>query len=242
MKRMLRNVYIMATLTLAGSVAMLSACKGDDNQQESTQQSLSDSRGVKSADYAMPVAMDSLRPQLERRMRRIFNDSNYLQLAHARYLGIRPIETPADIFATTRPIVRITDAGTYRLDTLTHSVPYLVPEAAALLRDIGQAFNDTLKRRRLPPLRLKVTSLLRTKASVKKLRRVNRNATEQSTHQFATTFDISYRGYFNTAGTEVYDPRYRLALAEALYDLRAANRCMVKYEVKSPCFHITVIQ
>lgn len=175
-------------------------------------------------------------------MREIFNDSNYLQLAHARHMGIRPIARPADVFASNRPVVRVRDTGTYRLDTLRHSVPFLVPEAARLLDDLARAFNDTLSRRGLPPLRLKVTSLLRTQSSVKKLRRVNRNATELSTHQYATTFDVSYLRFYDRRGTEVYDPRYRLALAEAVYDLRAADRCMVKYEVKSPCFHITVIR
>ena len=172
----------------------------------------------------------------------VFNDSNYLHLAHAEYMGISPIDNPADVFASKRPVVKITDSKTYVLDSLTHSVPFLVPEARTLLNDIGEAFNDTLARRGLPQLRLKVTSLLRTRSSVKSLRRVNRNATERSTHQYGTTFDISYNKFINGNGTPVYDPRYRLALAEAIYDLRAKGRCMVKYEVKSPCFHITVIR
>lgn len=190
----------------------------------------------------MPRRMDSLRPRLESNLRVIFNDSNHLQLAHAKHMGIRPISRPGDVFASTRPVVRVCDTETYHIDSLRHSVPYLVPEAAQLLDDIARAFNDTLQRRNLPPLRLKVTSLLRTLSSVKKLRRVNRNATEYSTHQYGTTFDISYARYYDQSGTEVYDRRYRLALAEAVYDLRAADRCMVKYEVKSPCLHITVIQ
>lgn len=213
---------------------------GDESMPQAAEEAATER--PRSSDCRMPAPMDSLRPRLERRMREIFNDSNYLQLAHARHMGIRPIARPADVFASDRPVVRVRDTDTYRLDTLRHSVPFLVPEAARLLDDLARAFNDTLSRRGLPPLRLKVTSLLRTQSSVKKLRRVNRNATEFSTHQYATTFDVSYLRFYDRRGTEVYDPRYRLALAEAVYDLRAADRCMVKYEVKSPCFHITVIR
>lgn len=230
----------------AFSVAVLTGCGGErwwgeEKIPEGTAEESPAERALP-PDYRMPVPMDSLRPRLERKMREVFNDSNYLQLAHARHMGIRPIARPADVFASDRPVVRIYDTEHYRLDTLKHSVPFLVPEAATLLNDLARAFNDTLSRRGLPPLRLKVTSLLRTQSSVKKLRRVNRNATEFSTHQYATTFDVSYLRFYDHRGNEVYDPRYRLALAEAVYDLRAANRCMVKYEVKSPCFHITVIK
>lgn len=239
------RLYIRKRLLwcLLPAAFLTASCNGGKDDGRETTAIEEQGRRPLSPDYRMPARMDSLRPQLERRMRDVFNDSNHIQLAHAEHMGIKPIENTSDIFASPRPVVRISDTGTYRLDTLTHSVPYLVPEAEVLLSDIGRAFRDTLRRRGLPPVRLKVTSLLRTKASVKRLRRINRNATEFSTHQYGTTFDISYRGfYLDSDGTLKYDPRYRLALAEAIYDLRAADRCMVKYEVKSPCFHITVIK
>ena len=229
----------------AGCGALLMLCAscnfGDSESGNKVVQQLDDR--VKSPDYRMPPTMDSLRHILPQRMPQIFNDSNYLQLAHAEYMGIIPIETAADIFRSSRPVVKITDSKLYKIDELTHSVPFLVPEAKNLLDDIGTAFRDTLKRRDLPPARLKITSLLRTKASVKSLRRVNRNATEKSTHQYGTTFDIGYSGfYLDSNGQLIGDHAYKVALGEAIYDLRAANRCMVKYEIKSPCFHITVIQ
>lgn len=240
------SAYMKRILFAALACCVLTGCGGSkwwgDEEVPSAGEKSGMEKRVKSADYRMPPDMDSLRPMLDRRMRQVFNDSNYLHLAHAEYMGISPIDKPADVFASKRPVVKITDSKTYVLDSLTHSVPFLVPEARTLLNDIGEAFNDTLARRGLPQLQLKVTSLLRTRSSVKSLRRVNRNATERSTHQYGTTFDISYNKFINGNGTPVYDPRYRLALAEAIYDLRAKGRCMVKYEVKSPCFHITVIR
>lgn len=230
---------------LAGLTLICASC-GNESNNDATDKSIvseqQESR-AKSADYRMPTNMDSLRSMLMQRLPQVFNDSNYLQLAHAEYMGIIPIERVEDVFRSSRPVVKISDTDSYKLDSLTHSVPFLVPEASQLLTDIGTAFRDSIKRRHLPLARLKVTSLLRTKASVKSLRRVNKNATEKSTHQYATTFDIGYSGYYlDSNGAQVNDPRYKTALAEVLYDLRSANRCMVKYEKKSPCFHITVIQ
>ena len=128
------------------------------------------------------------------------------------------------------------------MDSLTHSYPYLVPEAAELLADIGRAFRDSLDARGGGDYRIKVTSMLRTPATVRSLRRVNRNATEESTHQYGTTFDISYSKFIcdNPAATRRTFEDLKNLLGEILYDLRASGRCYVKYEYRQSCFHITV--
>lgn len=199
---------------------------------------------IPDSNYMMPVRMDSLRDRLPRSYAVVFNDSNKYQLVHAWRAGIRPIETPAHAFYTVRPIVKVTGLpGVWRVDKLTHSVPYMVPEAKRLIEDIGSEWSRRLRQKGLPPMEFRVTSLLRTKASVKKLRRVNRNAVEQSTHQYGTTFDITYSSFMQPGSDTIFtdDPRYKAVMAEILYDMRAADRCMVKYERKSPCFHITTI-
>ena len=119
-------------------------------------------------------------------------------------------------------------------------MPYLVPEAAQLLETIGRNFEDSLRTHNASGHKFRVTSVLRTAHSVKKLRRVNRNATDSSTHQLGTTFDISY-AHFNNDGRspQVSDEQLKYILAEVLYDLRRQNKCLVKFERKSPCFHIT---
>ena len=239
---MRKKIYALLTL----SALFLAAGCGGGGEFDRIEGSPANGDGEQrspSANYKMPDNMDSLRPRLAWKMAQVFNDSNRYQYAHAEMMGIGPIRRAGDAFRTRRPVVKVTDNRYLKLDRLTHSVPFLVPEAYQLLQDIGRGFEDSLKRRHLPPARLKVTSLLRTAASVKRLRRVNRNATDSSTHQFATTFDISYAGYWaKDSDQPAFDPNYRLVLAEVLYDLRAANRCMVKYERHSPCFHITVIK
>lgn len=175
-------------------------------------------------------------------LRTAFNDTNDTHLAAAIRTGISPISTLADVWKITRPIVRIASCNDYYVDSMTHSLPYLTPEADALLHDIGRSFADTIAARSGGHRYLvKVTSALRTEASVAALRRRNRNATDSSAHRFATTFDLSYTKFIQC------DPNYRISqeslknvLAEVLADLRERERCYVKYERKTSCFHITV--
>ncbi|MDE7402711.1 MAG: hypothetical protein K2M87_04785 [Muribaculaceae bacterium] len=174
------------------------------------------------------------------RLREVFNDSNKYQYAAGERIGIRPIATIADAYYVSRPLVKIESNKWYDVDELTHSMPYLVPEAARLLETIGRNFQDSLQRRGAAGHKFRVTSVLRSAYSVKRLRRVNRNATDSSTHQLATTFDISY-AKFNHDGLSPRhsDEELKYILAEVLRDLRHQGRCMVKFEVHSPCFHIT---
>lgn len=167
-----------------------------------------------------------------------FNDSNKYQYEAGERIGIKPITSIAEAYFTRRPLIKVETGEWYVIEPLTHSMPYLVPEAAELLETIGRNFQDSLKSKRLGNHKICVTSLLRSAHSVKKLRRVNRNATDSSTHQLGTTFDITY-SHFAHGPQGVSDQQLKLVLAEVLRDLRAANKCMVKYEIKSPCFHIT---
>lgn len=170
----------------------------------------------------------------------LFNDSNKYQYAAGEQIGIEPITGLAEAYFTSRPLVKIETCRWYDLDTLTHSMPYLVPEAAKLLETIGRNFQDSLRTHKAQGHKFRVTSVLRTSHSVKKLRRINGNATDSSTHQLGTTFDISY-AHFNNDGhsPQVSDEQLKYILAEVLHDLRRQNKCMVKFERKSPCFHIT---
>lgn len=170
----------------------------------------------------------------------VFNDSNKYQYAAAERLGLRPISGIGDSYFTSRPIVKVSSNAFYTLDSLTHSFPYLVPEAEKCLRDIGTNFIDSLRSRGADSYRILVTSLLRTPYTVKKLRRVNRNAVDSSTHQFGTTFDISFTRFHNTNPTRtINEEDLKNLLAEVLLDMRNNHRCLVKYERKGGCFHIT---
>ena len=172
---------------------------------------------------------------------KVFNDSNKYQYAWAEKLGIEPIHSFGEAYRTERPLRLITSCEAYGVDSLTHSMPYLIPEAADLLETIGYNFIDSLARRGADGYKIKVTSLLRTPATVKQLRRVNKNATDSSTHQFGTTFDISWSKFICADSTRtIHEGDLKNVLAEVLLDLRNQKRCMVKFERKTACFHITV--
>lgn len=171
---------------------------------------------------------------------RVFNDSNYLHIDAATQLGIDPIDTELDAWNLKRPVVHVTSCPDYYIDNLTHSLPYLVPEAEWLLRDIGRSFRDSLQSRGGGDYRIKVTSILRTNPSVKRLRRRNGNAIGGSAHLYGTTFDISYSNFIcdsDSVPRTVED--MKMLLAEVLLDLRDKGRCYVKHERKQSCFHIT---
>ena len=171
----------------------------------------------------------------------VFNDSNIFQLEAAQRMGIEPLSDLRSAYNTKRPLVKVSSNEYYQIDSLRHSIPYLVPEAAHLLQDIGKNFIDSLHARGGDSYKIKVTSLLRTPESVGRLRRVNINATDSSTHQFATTFDISYVNFYClNEQRQINQGDLKNLLGEVLLDLRNQGRCLVKYERKTGCFHVTV--
>lgn len=170
-----------------------------------------------------------------------FADLNGAHLVYAQSIGIRPIASTRDILKLERPIVHVKSGDLYHIDRLTHSYPYLVPEAAALLDTIGARFSRKLEERGGGKYSLQVTSLLRTHESVKRLSRRNVNSTTNSAHLYGTTFDISYvrfhEAILNTR--KLNDAQLKNLLAEVLLELRDQGKCLVKFERKQSCFHIT---
>ncbi|MBR2237563.1 MAG: hypothetical protein IJ887_06770 [Prevotella sp.] len=175
-----------------------------------------------------------------------FPDSNHVQLTAAQRWGVAPVRDRQEAEARKSDLVYVGSSPFYHVDPLYQSIPYLVPRAAILLQDIGQAFYDSLHVKGLPLQQFIVTSVLRTKADISRLRQFNGNATENSCHLFGTTFDISYTRYgaLKVPGErkrwEVRDDTLKYILSEVLHDARQQGRCYIKYEKKQKCFHITV--
>lgn len=90
--------------------------------------------------------------------------------------------------------------------------------------------------------KIKVTSVTRTVADVKKLRKRNTNSSANSAHQYGTTFDVSWARFTKVDESdtlEIDKDRLKMVLAMVLRDLKKADRCYVKHERKQGCFHIT---
>lgn len=215
--------------------------KPEGKEELVQQQTLEPSNGQSEALNTPVYGVRSIKVRNLGPLPQVFNDSNFLQLDAARRLGIQPVEDLGSAYFMKRPIVKVESNEYYQIDSLRHSIPFLVPEAAALLEDIGKNFIDSLSNRGGDSYKIKVTSLLRTPESVGRLRRVNINATDSSTHQFATTFDISYTNFYCLDENRmIQQGDLKNLLAEVLFDLRQNGRCLVKYERKTGCFHVTV--
>lgn len=176
---------------------------------------------------------------------REFNDMNDTHLKAAKKIGITPLDSKEDVLEASKKLYMIGGplrfGEPYVVDKLIHSSPFLVKEAVNLLHDIGNAFQDSLKNKHLPPYSILVSSVLRTDNDVKSLSKRNINASQRSVHCYGTTFDISYKRFVkhDDEGEEAKQVHLKAVLAEVLRDLKKQGRCYVKHEVKQACFHIT---
>ena len=177
-----------------------------------------------------------------------FKDVNDTQLVAAQQFGIVPLSTRTGVDSIASQLIKIESSNAFKVDSLTHSVPYLTPSASDLLNTIAANFQAKLQERGLAQYQFIVTSMLRTSDDVSKLRRVNRNAVKNSCHMYGTTFDIAYNCFEKVDSLPDFtgnDASYMLllnTLGETLKELRDANRCYVKFERGQPCYHITTRQ
>ena len=174
-----------------------------------------------------------------RNLKAQFNDLNPLHLEAGRSLGLaEPPESREDI--DTWRLREIKDCRYYVVDRLDYSVPYLTRGGARLLDEIGENFRDSLEAKGMIPVRFKLSSVLRTKDDVRRLRRSgNVNASENSSHCYGCTFDIAWASYDLPKRYNATWDQYRGVMAEVLRDLRAEGKCYVKFGAKESCFHIT---
>lgn len=253
----MRRYYSL--IVTAAVAAFVAACGGSDGNSDSDSVVLADEL-VADNTLPMPIITDAdtlnpwnvvpdsvpnncvpLRTHYFGNLREVFADSQHVQYPAAERQGIKPIMSNADAWNAGRPLVKITSCADFYLQPLNYSLPYLIPSAANCLHEIGRRFNDSLAARGGGSYRIKVTSVLRTKPSVRRLRRVNINAVDSSTHQFGTTFDISASRFvcdnFNDVNRSLDD--LKLLLAEVIYAMQRERKLYIKFERKNSCFHIT---
>jgi uncharacterized protein YcbK (DUF882 family) len=171
-----------------------------------------------------------------------FTDVQFVQSVSAKINGVTPFaardefKSRCDQLKNEGKLVKVSTNSLYYVRPLYHSSPYLVPKAEVLLEYIASEFQKISNTN----AKFAVTSVLRTKEDVKKLQKVNANATTNSCHCYGTTFDISYAMFIPDLLRPKSNAELRNALSEALYKLRADSRCYVKFETKQHCYHITV--
>ncbi len=174
-----------------------------------------------------------------------FPDLQDIQIMSARKHGIRPVENRKEAEKNKDQLVYIGSNPYYKIDpAMSHSIPYLVPHAAMVLETIARNYIDSLHIKGIPLHKILVSSVLRTNEGVRRLMRINPNASPESCHRYGTTFDIAYNRYHTIMPPDehrrtVQSDTLKWVLAEVLRDLREEGQCYIKYEVKQGCFHIT---
>lgn len=179
--------------------------------------------------------------------RKEFPDLQDVQIVSARKWGVSPVGDREEAERRKNELVYIGTNPFYDIDPrMNRSIAYLVPRASDLLQKISRNFLDSLAIKGIPLHKIIVSSVLRTEEDVRKLRRYNQNASEESCHRFGTTFDIAYNRYVTVQHPDSAERRavrndtLKWVLSEVLRDVRREGLCHIKYEVHQACFHITV--
>lgn len=119
-----------------------------------------------------------------------------LNARHVRYAERFGIASLDSLGADATGLVRVDTLVAVRVLDGTHSDPLLTPGGARTLRLVAEEFRAETVQAGVPPVRPVATSLLRSAASQAALRAVNANAAAgRSSHEFGTTFDLSYRRF-----------------------------------------------
>lgn len=193
------------------------------------------------------------------------------QLVVARRLGVpQPVSAAArERLLSEGRLVPLADSRYWTVRSLDYSTALATPDVEALLTELGERFQARLGELGLPPLRMEVTSVLRTADDQARLRRVNPNAARgESSHMFGTTVDIAYSSFrapldpvldLDTADAPWLEPHLRRMEATAtdaaaarmsrelqaelgriLREMQAEGKVMVTMEVRQPVYHMTV--
>ena len=210
--------------------------------------------------------VDDLKTAQEQALRRHRNADH---LSAARTMGVaRPADSAEiDRLVEAGRLVPLEDTEFYYLQDFDVSVPYVTPDLAALLDEMGRRMHAVLDDKGLPPFRFNISSVLRTSENQADLRRINPNAARGiSAHEFGTTLDVVYHTYDArpdssrlSAGSSPLDSLFALLrhdtmrgtamlywqelqgiLGRVLIEMQEEGLVLVTLEREQPVFHITV--
>lgn len=131
---------------------------------------------------------------------------------------------------------RIPEVGRgYHLYGLTHSEPFLLPAARAVLEDMATRFADAMEGTEDEGASIRITSLTRTEAQQKRLRRRNANAFRgKSSHNYGASFDVAF---IDRPDESVTCGGPTWAMQTILQDMQREGKILVIPE--GICMHIT---
>lgn len=167
---------------------------------------------------------------------RLKKDSYDDHLIAAELSGIGLIQDEKQLFQliSNQVLVEASYGAGYKVDSLTHSVPYITQNSKKVLEDLGRTYEALAGEGNY----FTVSSATRTIDQQKNLKKRNRNATAgPSSHSYGVSFDISFIR-FN--GIRNYDQKAQKNLEAVLKHFQKANKIYVIKERRQACYHITV--
>ena len=123
----------------------------------------------------------------------------------------------------------------YHLYGLSHSEPYLLPAAKAVLIDMANRFADAMKGTTDEGASIRITSLTRTEGQQNRLRRRNANAFKgKSSHSYGASFDVAF---IDRPDNSVTCGGPTWAMQTILQDMQKEGKILIIPE--GNCMHIT---
>lgn len=167
----------------------------------------------------------------------IKNNPYSKHVSQGKQLVGKPFENEASLHQALKEgkVKRVRSSIGVIIDDLSHSQPYLVPEAYKILKEIGREFAKATNRDRIV-----ITSLTRPLENQKDLTKTNLNASPNtSSHSYGVSFDIAYTRFNRN---RKYSHDAHKAIEEILIKLQSEGRILVIREKQSACYHVTVIK
>jgi intergrase/recombinase len=160
----------------------------------------------------------------------------------AKLRGVRLCRNDADLKEriSEGKLVRVTSGRSYIVEKMSFSYPCLTPDSKILLDEIAQRLREKASQKGLHGVRFYITSMTRKTETIKRLRRYNGNASENSPHLYGNAFDISYKRFVARKWilTNCDKKFLKEALAEVISQLRYEKKCWATYERVQNCFHV----
>ncbi len=129
-------------------------------------------------------------------------------------------------------LTEMTSCERYTVAPMNNSRPYLLPEGKLFVEGLATAYKMKCEEKGIDYEPFVITSATRTTESVKALRKINKNAINNSAHLHGRTLDVSYLWNSNKH-------IQKKCLIAALKEMRDEGLCYVKYEDNQHCLHIT---
>ena len=167
---------------------------------------------------------------------RLKKDTYEEHLTAAELKGLRLIQDEYQLFQKIHDstLVDVSQGKGYRVDSLTHSFPFVTPESKAVLEELGKAYEAVAGEGNF----FTVSSATRTESQQKALKRRNRNATDgNSSHSYGISFDISYIRFNGVRG---WDGKAQKNLETVLNHFQQTGKIYVIKERRQSCYHVTV--